>query len=247
MKALGTFFFCTIILVSLAMGANGEADVLVYGLTALSFCIFLSAYFVLPPTRNALSVRIPSVHEFRPDETSELREASRFLGRPLPLGDTRVIDLEMKTRYIYRLLGGFLLGLLLGWFLHTIESPKPGVLDIMLAELFTIVCMLRVLKPCLDFFAERRLLHDSSTTLAANYTIRKTSLYSKAWYSFVDEKDLFRGGNCVAFKSDWEQGELAIVFYDKKDADRNLANFGLHYHLLLWPAASVESPAEVIS
>ena len=244
MKALGTLFFCTIVLVSLMMGANGEADVLVYALTGVSFCIFLSAYFVLPPTRGALSVRIPSVHEFKPDETSEIREASRFLGRPLPLGDTRIVDLQLRTRYVYRILGGFLLGLLLGWFLHAIRSPKQSVLDIMLAELFTIICMLRVMKPCVDVFAERHLLHDSATALAANYSLRSTSFYSKAWYSFVDENDLVRGGTCRPFTSEWTKGELALVFYDKAHPDRSVANFGLHYHVLLWPTAAAESPAE---
>jgi hypothetical protein len=245
MKALGTFFFCTIVLVSLMMGSHGEADVLVYALTALSFCVFVSAYFVLSATGSMLSVRIPSVHEFKPDDTSELNEASRLLGRALPLGDTRIIDLQLGTRYIYRILGGFLLGVLLGWFLHVVKSPHKSVLDIVLAELATIICMLRVMKPCVEFFAERHLLHDSATTLAANYSLRLNPLYSGAWYSFIDEHDLFRGGTCRLFRSDWSQGELAVVFYDKTDPDRNIANFGLHYHVLLWPAASVASSAVV--
>jgi hypothetical protein len=245
MKGLGTFFFCTILLVSILMAASGHADVLMFALTALSFCIFLSAYFVLPPTRNALSVRIPSVHEFRPDDNSEVREASRFLGRPLSLGDSVVLLLEFKTRYIYRLLGGFLVGLLLGWFLHVIKRPKQGMLDIVLVELFTMVCVLRVMKPCLEFFLERHLLHDCSSTLAANYSLRSTPFYSTAWYSFVDDKDHFRGGTCRHFKSDWTHGELAIVFYDKENSGRNLPNFGLHYHVLLWPAASVGPSVEL--
>ena len=247
MNALSTFFFCLIVLLSVAMGAHGEADALIFALTALSFCVLLSAYVVMPPMRKILSVRLPAAHEFRPDETSEVREARTFLGRALPLDRARVIDVQISTRYLYRLLAGFLLGLLLGWFLHVTRSSRQSMLDILLAELFTIACLLRVLKPCLDFFLERHLLSASLTTLAANYSLRESSLYSKAWYSFVDDGDLFRGGSCRLFKSDWKQGELAIVFYEKENPHRSLPNFGLHYHVLAWPEASVEMPAEATS
>jgi hypothetical protein len=241
MRLLGMIVLIAIILSSIALGAIGEADKLVYALCLVSAGIVISGYAVLNPKRAQLTVVLPSIHQLTSSEAARLRDHCSFLGQPLPLGETRTAVFRLTTRKTSRIWMGIALGLAFA-FLNRDLDPHRDVAALLLSEFFTCLILVGVLVPSVQWFRERHLLNDARFVFATSYGTQ-TSLKTATRYAFVDHERQYRGGQCRAFASNWKPGELALVFYDQKNPDRNRANFGFFFHELHWgtPAAQAQT------
>jgi hypothetical protein len=234
MKALGAIFYWTVVLIGMGLGASGNADKLILAICAFSAAVLLSRYFVFGPNGKVLTVTLPSLHHLSPEASLEAKHAFRFLGKALPLGDARIISLRLTRRNIGRVWGAIPFGLLLAFWNHGSNQPGHDAGGVFGAELAVVLCITMILNPAFQWFAECHLLNDARAVFTGNYVSRGSSLYDRTKYSFIDDQGDYRGGERKVVPSPWSNGELALVFYDPKNPDRNTANFGLRYTEVQW-------------
>jgi hypothetical protein len=84
------------------------------------------------------------------------------------------------------------------------------------------------------WYQERHLLSEANVVFTRSYAKRSSSLYGGTTYSFLDQEGQYRGGENREAQSQWKHGEWLLVFYDRRNPDRNRANFGLRFHELQW-------------
>ena len=143
-----------------------------------------------------------------------------------------------------RILFGIVCGLGLAYWNHTSYDPQHNVAGLFAAEISAVAVLTLAYKPCLTWFLERHLLNDADTVFTWNYQSNKMNFYGTSYsYSFHDEQGEFRGGASSKFPSAWKDGEVILIFYDKRNPDRSRANFGFQFHELSWetPASAAAS------
>jgi len=245
MKGLQLVVYWALVLVGMGLGANGDAYNLIFAICAFACLVLLSGYFVFRPAGKVLALSIPSIHALKVEEADVVRQAFGFLGKSLPLGDTRTIYLRVARRNVGTIWCLIPVGLLLAVWNHGSSNPGHDVGGVFGAELAVVFCVGAIVGSALRFFFECYLLNDSRAVFTRDY-VPGGGFYSGLQFSFLDEAGNYRGGEDRLVASQWQQGELALVFYDRKNPDRNRANFGLRYHEVQWATvAEVAAAARV--
>jgi hypothetical protein len=149
MRALGVVLYIAIVLGSMGLGATGHADKLILALCIAASAALISGYVVLPSRQNAVGVPIPSIHQLSSEEAAEVRAASFFLGRQLPLGDARSVSFRLCTHRVRRLANGIAGGLMLAGVNYWMNATGHDVTNVFVAELSTAYCLISIVLPCI--------------------------------------------------------------------------------------------------
>ncbi len=242
MRVVRLIFVLLVILAATGVAGYGIGPLWLFALCLVPIGIMVSGYFVMSPKRVRFSMGLPSIHHLSVEQAKDLRSRTRFLGRSLPLGETRSVNFRVVTRNTHRVWSAIGSGLIVSYFYSKLYRPREDLGQLLFAEVCSCLVLLGVVLPSLQWFRERHLLNDAAFVFAREYGAKR-SLRSPVRYAFVDHEGNYRGGQCREFASNWQRGEVALVFYDRKKPDRNRANFGFFFHELRWemPAAQAQT------